>query len=71
MNLKKDTYNITLTTQADHYLKTLSRNNKNDVKILIETIKEIPKNPFVYNYFMVNLKEQDVFEKVNIGLFFM
>ncbi|WP_067089426.1 type II toxin-antitoxin system RelE family toxin [Methanobrevibacter curvatus] len=46
--MKKDTYNITLTPSADKYLKHLSKRNKDDVKRIIDTIKEIPDNQ--YNY---------------------
>jgi len=53
MNLKKDIYNITITSKADNYLKRLG---KNDLETIIEAIKEIPNNPFKYKTLHGNFK---------------
>ena len=47
MSLKKDTkYKINIKNQADRYLIKLSKKNKKDFKMLLDSIKNIPKDPY-------------------------
>ena len=39
-------YKLTITNKAYHYLKKIGRKNHNDAKSILETITEIPKNPY-------------------------
>lgn len=68
--MKKDIYNITFTTKADHYLKRLGRNNKNDLVILIEAIKEISNDPFNYKMLYGKFKGARRLRKGNFRIIF-
>ena len=47
MNLKKNLdYNLVIKPSAKKYLIKLSKKNKKDSKILLESIKRIPNNPY-------------------------
>ena len=46
INLKKDTYKVIISPQADKFLKKIAKRNKKDFKKLVKAIEAISKNPY-------------------------
>jgi len=70
INLKKDTYKLIIDKKADKYLKKLSKKNKHDLKSLLNSIKQISKDPHNSNNLKSNTKKKRKVRKGDYRIIF-